>query len=172
MRIVIEGPDLSGKSTLADQLGERLNMPVRHGIQRVGGFNVYGAQDIDFMEHPHAILDRCYWMSDLIYEPLTTGRPSAYEFKNIDMLLTDPNTVYIILCPDMDIMTERYNSRGDELQTWETIVKAWKRYNAFANYWLSNPRPHRLLFGCGHDISIDELIQSLYLMEAINGEEE
>ena len=129
MRIVFEGADLVGKSTLAQEVAKRLNLPYRGKIVRVSPEELLLKQQEDFKKHPEAVLDRCYWLSNLIYEPITAHAPSIISTGNaLRDFLRDPDTVYVLVTANEATLGARYKERGDELQTLSTIIEANKMY--------------------------------------------
>lgn len=128
MRLVIEGADLTGKTTLTKHLGQVLDMPVRGRITRVGD-KVVQAQAEDYERHDNHILDRCYWMSDYIYEPMMAGRQSIFTDKeHLQKIVEDDTTLHIVLVADLNTLVERFNDRGDDIQTIDVITEANHRY--------------------------------------------
>ena len=94
--VTLEGPDLSGKTTLMSQIHKKTN-------------NKYN------------IIDRSV-MSALVYS-------MYYDRPNVKLLerqlrneLNDLNNRTIILMPATDVLSKRYNDRGDEIQTWKDII--------------------------------------------------
>jgi len=94
--ITLEGPDLSGKTTLMSQIHKETN-------------NKYN------------IIDRST-MSAMVYS-------TYYDRPNVKLLerqlrneLNNLNNRTIILMPDIKILNNRYDDRGDEIQNWEDII--------------------------------------------------
>ena len=94
--ITLEGPDLSGKTTLMSQIHKETN-------------NKYN------------IIDRST-MSAMVYS-------TYYDRPNVKLLerqlrneLNNLNNRTIILMPDIKVLNNRYNDRGDEIQNWEDIL--------------------------------------------------
>ena len=94
--ITLEGPDLSGKTTLMSQIHKKTN-------------NKYN------------IIDRST-MSAMVYS-------TYYDRPNVKLLerqlrneLNNLNNRTIILMPDIKVLNNRYNDRGDEIQNWEDII--------------------------------------------------
>ena len=95
-QLILEGPDLSGKTTLMSQIHKKTN-------------NKYN------------IIDRSV-MSALVYS-------MYYDRPNVKLLerqlrneLNNLNNRTIILMPDIKVLNNRYNDRGDEIQNWEDII--------------------------------------------------
>ena len=100
-RIILEGPDLSGKTTLYNQIHKASNF--RWNVQ-----------------------DRSA-LSMLVYAKLY-GRPEFTHVENLNQELNDLNNQVIILLPDWSTIVARYNTRGDELQNFISLRKV---YNFF-----------------------------------------
>lgn len=142
MRIVFEGADLTGKSTLAIKVAEALQLPLRGRITRVGPDKVKEAQIEDYKKYPNAVLDRCYWMSDLIYEPIYSQEPSVF-LDNFKEFLQDQDTIYIILVASKKVITNRFYSRGDDIYNVDQILTANRNYMDFAEAF---PGRHTIVF--------------------------
>ncbi len=73
MNIIIEGPDGAGKSYLAKQLAEQLNLHIVHFVAPTDDsfqFDMYR----DFLiDAKNTILDRA-WYSDMVYGPIFRGK--------------------------------------------------------------------------------------------------
>lgn len=129
MRIVFEGADLTGKSTLAKLLYETSEgFTYRGKITRVGPENVKEANIADLMPD-NQIMDRCYWMSDLVYETLKDKESVFNNPADIVQLAGAPIICYIIcICEDEEEHRRRYEERSDELWSFEEIRRAQKEY--------------------------------------------
>ena len=129
-KIIFEGPDGAGKSTLAELVSQALELPLRGRITRVGPSNVFEVNKKDLTAPGVAVLDRCYWLSDLIYEPIYSNTPSVLQFMNMheyDLL----NTILVYVDCSDDAIKERIGDRGDELYSINQILKAANRYRCF-----------------------------------------
>lgn len=130
MLIVFEGPDGAGKTTLAEEVAKRLNYNLRGKITRVGPDLIEHSNSEDFKRDGNWILDRCYWVSDYIYEPYVNGLHSILEFKNFSKL-AGSNIKYIYITCEENALRERIISRGDELWNADQIVQIKQRYDNF-----------------------------------------
>lgn len=130
MIIIFEGADGVGKTTLANLLGERLSMPVRHRIVRVGPHRVLQAHYKDIEENDNTILDRCYALSDMVYEIIATGHESVV-LSHIDQIIhhiNDRNIIVIFVECAEKCLVERLDRRGDPLYNTQQILEAQRRY--------------------------------------------
>ena len=101
-QIILEGPDLSGKTTLYQKMHEMSNY--RWNIQ-----------------------DRSS-LSMVVYARLY-DRNDYYHVEALKKELSDLNNVFVLLLPDWKIIVERFQKRGDELQN---ITSLKKVYNLFS----------------------------------------
>ena len=102
--VCIEGPDLSGKTRLYSSIHKesnyRWNIQDRAEVSMLCFANFYNRSDQD------------KWEALLLEK------------------LKDVNHRYILLLPDMELLKERYLSRGDEIHTFESnksIIKQVKQ---------------------------------------------
>lgn len=131
MKIILEGPDLSGKTTLAKALAEALGFQLREKIVRKSPEESMKVNEEDLTREGNWILDRCYWYSDLMYEPMVTGNRSVYDGRDtlvkIAKLMKDNDCVLILMLPTDEVLEDRY-SRGDELWSLEQIKEVSQSY--------------------------------------------
>tara|TARA_B100000131_G_C18124503_1_gene614219 strand:+ start:3597 stop:4487 length:891 start_codon:yes stop_codon:yes gene_type:complete len=94
--VTLEGPDLSGKTTLMSHIHKETN-------------NKYN------------IIDRST-MSAMVYSTYY-DRPNVKLLeRQLRNELNDLNNRTIILMPDIDELGRRYNDRGDEIQRWADVI--------------------------------------------------
>jgi thymidylate kinase len=133
MKIVLEGPDGCGKSTIAEIVAKCLGVPLRGRILRKGPDAVEEANREDLSIATDCVFDRCYWVSDLVYEPIYNGKLSVFagdaQAQKIWMQEQDIMLVYI-RCTETDI-DKRISVRGDDLYSLEQIKDALGRYEEF-----------------------------------------
>ena len=114
--ITLEGADLAGKTTLMKRLHKET-------------------------KNKYNIIDRSL-MSALVYARL-------YKRPNISLLekqlrddLNNLNNRTIVLMPDLELLGERYNKRGDEIQNWHGIIKIREAYEEVLNIYESFSTVH------------------------------
>lgn len=130
MHIVFEGPDCSGKSSLLEAVAKELDMPCRKRIVRVGPENILEVNREDLEQEGSLLLDRCYWISDIIYEPFHNVEGSA--LLPLDRKLYDVgDAFYIHVTCSSEVMQGRLEERGDELFDETQIEIARRRYIEF-----------------------------------------
>lgn len=101
-QITLEGPDLSGKSTLYQKLHD------------ASGY-CWNIQDRSSL-------------SMVVYARLY-GRNDYYHVESLRRELSNLNNIMIFLLPEWDVIAERFQKRGDEIQN---IVSLKKVYDLFA----------------------------------------
>ena len=167
MRVIFEGPDLVGKSTLVSLVAAKLGMPIRGRITRVGPSQVLFANAEDFAQNPNSVLDRCYWLSDLVYEPINTGNASVCAKPPVYQLLAkDEHSIYVYVTASDEVLRERMKTRGDELLNIEQIITASHRYDDF----FFNVNMKYLLTVDTSSTNVDENVERItnYIQEVIN----
>lgn len=130
-RIILEGCDGSGKSTLGRALAEKLGWSLRDRIVRVGPGQVEGAHILDTQES-NMILDRCYFISDMIYEPIATGNKSVFDLDRDrwERELEEDTLIVYVTATETDLI-ERYRQDGDDIYDIKQILIADQRYHNF-----------------------------------------
>jgi hypothetical protein len=101
-QIVLEGCDLSGKSTLYGQLHKTTNF--RYDIR-----------------------DRGH-VSRSVY-PKIFGRDNSHESDELYRFLDDLNNVVVFLSPEWSTVTARFESRGDEMHNLGSLRRTWEEFN-------------------------------------------
>ena len=95
-KIVLEGCDLSGKTSLYDS------------IHKGSGFR-WNIED-------RSTLSMCIYANQY-------GRDDYYHRKNLELELSNLNNHMVLLHPDLDVIHNRYLDRGDEFQDEEPTKK-------------------------------------------------
>lgn len=109
MAIILEGPDNSGKSTLAKVLSELTGWPIEHsgGPGKESDFQARLLRDIDLMQQK-VIMDRSFIISDSIYSPACRGQ-SLFDprpwYRKIQALDTHDADFMLIFCTGATPMT-------------------------------------------------------------------
>jgi hypothetical protein len=84
MAIILEGPDLVGKTMLGAELSQALNLPLAKWSKPVTGDY---AENVAMLEEagPESIIDR-WWPSEIVYQ-VAMGRKPALVGMDVDMLV-------------------------------------------------------------------------------------
>jgi len=104
-QIVLEGCDLSGKSTFYGQLHRATNF--RYDIR-----------------------DRGH-ISRAVY-PKIFGRDNSHEAGELYRFLDDLNNVVVFLAPEWSTVAARFESRGDEMHDPGSLRNTWDEFNALS----------------------------------------
>lgn len=104
-QVVLEGCDLSGKSTLYSQLHKATDF--RYDIR-----------------------DRGH-ISRTVY-PKIFGRDNRHEAGELNRFLDDLNNVVVFLAPDWNTITARFASRGDEMHNHGSLRSTWEEFNTLS----------------------------------------
>ena len=138
--IIIEGPDLSGKTFAIEKIAKKLNS----GFVLKNSFKPKTVEDscslyahyLDILtlvtnRKDIVILDRFY-PSQAVYS-YKRGKDEMHssEIKAIDIVCKREGVLYIYLDTTLDILEHRYRERGDEHITIEELKKIKERYDEF-----------------------------------------
>lgn len=112
MRLILEGPDCAGKSTMAKELAERLRLDIIKSTY-------YGPKTSDAYRERLAcqdvVIDRC-WISEVIYSKYFGYDPDVDDFT--DKMLCDicvkRNIPIVVMLPPIDVIIQRMMERGDD----------------------------------------------------------
>lgn len=112
MRLILEGPDCAGKSTMAKELAERLGLDIIKNTY-------YGPKTSDAYRERLAcqgvVIDRC-WISEVIYSKYFGYESSVDDFT--DRLLNDTcakrRIPIVVMLPPIDVIIQRMLERGDD----------------------------------------------------------
>lgn len=127
MIILLEGPDNGGKTTIVEELkrrhtaGQLVPEGIKLDFQKMTFREGDKVQRIDMLlerakEFDVNIWERCYYPSDLVYNPLVEGKPSPVEeHRNlIEFKLLMANTLIVFVSAELNILEARQAARGDE----------------------------------------------------------
>ena len=143
MIIIIEGPDGSGKTTLAGVLSRQTGFPMVHRTQpkseeeKARMMQEYVAT---IKAGKNAIFDRC-WYSEMVYGPIMRDKSviSYPEMYELEWLLTKRGAL-IIYCTDRpETLWYRCSKRGEDYITdYDTFVSICKEFDKIMSV------PHRI----------------------------
>ena len=143
MIIIIEGPDGSGKTTLAGILSRQTGFPVVHRTQPKSEEEKAKMMDgyVDAIKKgKNIIFDRC-WYSEMAYGPIMRDKSviSYPEMYELEQLLTKRGAL-IIYCTDKpETLWYRCSKRGEDYITdYDTFVSICKEFDKIMSV------PHRI----------------------------
>ena len=134
MIYIIEGPDGSGKTTLANTISKQTGYPIIHRTQPKS----QEEKDAMMAEYLHiiktgrnVIFDRC-WYSEMVYGRVMRDKsyidyPQMYA---LEKALTKHGALLIYCTGDKNILWQRATSRGEDyITSKETFVTICNEYN-------------------------------------------
>lgn len=117
MRLIVEGPDLVGKSSLLQRLGLRSGLPIYRWPHNAEGV-VEGSREqlMRMLKVPpeNALVDR-WWPSEMIYAEVMQ-RPCKISVDDIEAFIRHTRTpgigIYVCLFDTLDAVRERVETTG------------------------------------------------------------
>ncbi len=141
MNIIIEGPDGSGKTYIAQQLADLLNLQYKHFEAPRTDEEVLAQYDMYkklLKTQTSIVLDRA-WYSDMVYGPIFRGK-RAITFEKMQALETLTNGVVIYCIGDPSEMWSAAKARGEHyVQTFDQYMQIIREYN-----YVMHDLPHRI----------------------------
>ena len=143
MRVIISGPDLAGKTSIAKGLSEQWDIPLLHfGRQpdraaMVQHVTRFFADPTVVTGNKNFILDRYYFVEDLIYEQVVWNKESELE-PNIAHYFEMAFQHKILLChitAEIEVLAARYNQRADEPLTLQTVLMIKNLFDINVYHW-------------------------------------
>lgn len=142
MKLIIEGPDLSGKTTAIEKIAKYYNS----GVIIKNNFKPRSLEDTEAIFEQYCkildmvneipdedlvILDRFY-PSQCVYSYLR-GRDEMHStnMELIEEICFSKDYTYIYLDTDLEILKDRYKQRGDEHIKIDDLLKLKLRYDIF-----------------------------------------
>lgn len=131
MRIIIDGCDWTGKSTLAKFIAERYNLSLQsfsypRTKDAFEEFSPFYGKSTWFQ-----VFDRC-WLSEIIYGKLK-GRPPFTEKQKEFFQRSTKKDIYIIATSDIDAIKNVFETRGED---YINLEEADKVNSFFKNYFI------------------------------------
>ncbi len=122
MRVIIEGPDGAGKSTLANFLRDEKGLKIKHSSSDTKNDLNY---HIELLKDDNIVCDRCN-LGEIVY-PILYGRKAKMTWiEQIDYMnyCMDNNIIYIIFyASNFDDLKDRLFKRGDTEQVLQNAEK-------------------------------------------------
>lgn len=142
--IIIEGPDLAGKSTLVDKLSKEYpgivikvsQRPMTKSKGEMILFKKHLYSVLDYVNHNRQtktiVFDRFY-PTEMVYSKVMRGYDSYDDgdFRDMERVIRARNHLYIYCRPAIEILHERFHSRGDEHINIENFDELIARYDRF-----------------------------------------
>lgn len=129
--IILEGPDCSGKTTLANKLMAKyrnhvyIHCAVADDIEELHVKAI--VQAISLSEAFTVIIDRLH-LSEEIYGKIFRNKV-AYDTKKFDNKLKPMKNVYKVLCLTDKETTLRLHKERKNIEMFDNISKVWDAYN-------------------------------------------
>lgn len=127
--IILEGSDLSGKSTLAKALQDNYGYEIVKCSQPRPGraYNEYVQKIIK--AEPNTVFDR-HFLGELVYGPLKRGKCqlNPMQISDIINLLKEKNCTLIYCNAPMDFIKSKFKERGEDFVTIKEIEKVKLAY--------------------------------------------
>jgi thymidylate kinase len=113
-RVLVEGPDCSGKSTLIERVKNILKWDSKSLHHQEGDqFERYVKE---YLSNKNTVFDRGHF-SEAVYGDLWRGgNPFSKEEMDFLNFFLKKNSIIILACPEYEILQERYNTRKFEQQ--------------------------------------------------------
>ena len=112
MRLILEGPDCAGKSTMAKELAERLKLDIikstYYGPKNIGAYRErLACQDV--------VIDRC-WISEVIYSKYFAHHSKIDDItdRRLCGICVNRNIPIVVMLPPIDVIIQRMMDRGDD----------------------------------------------------------
>ena len=139
MRLILEGPDCAGKSTMAKELAERLGLDI---IKSTYHGPKYKSAYVKHLECHDVVIDRC-WISEVIYSKYFVRRSEVDDFT--DRMLCDicvkRNIPIVVMLPPIDVIIQRMMYRGDDFYS-VVFPNVHAIYKDYEYYCASRPFIH------------------------------
>lgn len=169
IHVILEGPDNSGKSTLAATLKERIqgeHLKAIHTdddevtVDRVAEYLMTIKQP--GYHEPIVIWDRWYYPSDLVYNPIVAkmASPLGPYTPFIEKMLNKANTMILHVTSNKDDLIRRLSSRGDDYMTTDMYDAIIARYDAFFKM---TKLPHKTINTSNHDAAMTVELALMYI---------
>jgi|TARA_A100001201_G_scaffold99554_1_gene85700 thymidylate kinase len=133
MKIILEGPDCAGKTTLANLLKQKLTdyLYIHNGI-----YSKAYKPHVDCLKLDNVIIDR-HWPSELVYGTIFRAGPSYNIYQMEQHCKNNATNKYILCLPPKDLVLKRFLERKEH-EDFEDVSKVYDAYHLFKNmypYW-------------------------------------
>jgi thymidylate kinase len=128
--IVIEGPDASGKTTLAKAIAEAIDAAYVHASAPLRHPLVEYTEPIETLRPEHIVLDRWH-IGEMIYGPKYRGKAglSRKQFDAVEEFLSERGAL-LVHCDDrFDELVSRMHGRGEEIHpTYQQEIRDFRHW--------------------------------------------
>lgn len=114
MNIILEGPDATGKTTLAEKLRDKYNMSIHHSTSKTRNDLYYHLDLLDYRSN--TIFDR-FHLGEAVYPTIYNRESKLFEddIDTINRRIIDNNDILIIFtCSNLNIIYDRLKERGED----------------------------------------------------------
>lgn len=135
MAIFLEGPDLSGKTTLAKRIAEATGR--KYIKETVYGASVFNVMRKHLLMEEDVVVDRSYF-SEAIYPMVQKRRSCGLTFEELwylALFTMRMGGAHLILCPNDEILKMRYGMRGNGQQSLSEILRVAEIYRRIEQLW-------------------------------------
>ncbi len=144
MNIILEGPDATGKSTLAEKLKKKFGMNIINSTSKTRNDFHYHIDLLDYQDN--TVFDR-FHVGEMVYPDIygRDGKLSDQDFLKITTRIIENNDLLIVFyCSDINVLKERLIERGElnyleeiDLQNklfmkWIYVINAYEYKNFIA----------------------------------------
>ena len=130
MKIVVEGADGVGKSTLVNKLVEELNFPTAHPTSETENTYQYDLELLSSSED--IIIDRLI-LSEIVYSSVFSRVP-LIDMNEFMLLLEEIDVMIIMYASNDEDLVNRLKNRGS-LDEYERAIEANNIYKVVAPLW-------------------------------------
>lgn len=142
--IALEGPDCAGKTTFMNAFHKKT-------------------------EYSHHIIDR-HFLSPYVYGLFYNRRNKDEWFERFLDSLKCFNTLYVVLLPSLETIIKRFNERGDEKHTLESLKETYTLWQNLCNFKLRNLPNVLILKEEELEYNIRLTLEKILTLELISGE--
>lgn len=169
--IILEGPDGSGKTTLAEYLVKHHQAHYMH-LTYDKSWNMFDYMTehltaaINMLEQGHLVIIDRHWMSEEIYAKVFRGgSPWPYMGRLFDRIILKYSGTYVLCIPgDLRAYLKAYNDlKESRIEMYDTMESVYKEYVALQDKCIKEHWPH--LFGYDYQTEgkdLDIVCQNLF----------
>lgn len=130
MNVILEGPDATGKSTLAEKLKKKYGMKIINSTSKTRNDLAYHIDLLDYQSN--TVFDR-FHVGEMVYPDVygREGKLSDQDFLKITTRITENNDLFIVFyASDISVLKERLIKRNeldylDEIEMQNKLFMKW-----------------------------------------------